>query len=86
MDPKSADFDKLRYIFWRYLSWQQRLEVLVRAKALPDTADEPVPQTMERKALEQAAASPGKLHDIWDAVMQLVPPEKRQDNPFKSNL
>jgi predicted phosphodiesterase len=86
MDAKSADFDKLRYIFWRYLNWKQRLEVLVKAKALPDTADEPIPQTMERKALEQAAASPGKLHDIWDAVMQLVPPDKRQDNPFSSNL
>jgi hypothetical protein len=83
MDAKSADFDKLRYMFWRYLNWQQRLEVLVRAKALPNTAEEPIPQTMERKALEQAAGSPGKLHDIWDGVMQLVPADKRQDNPFE---
>ena len=69
-------------LFWRYLDWRQRLKVLVDVDALPKTADQPVPQTLERVALDTAAKSASKLHDLWDAIMPLVPEEKRGANPF----
>jgi hypothetical protein len=85
MTTETAGFDRLRYLFWRYLDWQQRLKVLVEVDALPRTADQPIPQTLERVALENAAKSAGKLHEIWDVMMPLIPEDKRATNPFKSN-
>jgi hypothetical protein len=85
MSTNNAGFDRLRYLFWRYLDWRQRLQVLVQVDALPQTSDRPVPQTLERVALETAAKNPKKLYDLWEAVMQLVPEEKRSPNPFQSN-
>ena len=72
---------RLKFLFWRYLDWRQRLKVLVAADALPASADRPVPQTMERLAL-QTAREQGKLAAIWDAMMDHVPSSKRQENPF----
>jgi hypothetical protein len=85
MNTDSAGFDRLRYLFWRYLDWQQRLKVLVDVDALPKTADQPVPQTLERVALETAASNVRKLHALWEAIMPLIPEEKRATNPFKFN-
>jgi hypothetical protein len=82
MHNQTAGFDRLRYLFWRYLDWRQRLKVLVDVDALPKTADQPVPQTLERVALATAAKNAGKLHDLWEAIMPLVPEEKRGNNPF----
>lgn len=81
MADDDAAFDRLRYLFWRHLGWRQRLKVLVEIDALPKTADQPVPQTLERVALEDARAS-GKLHKLWEALMPLVPDDKREANPF----
>jgi len=77
-----ADFGRLRYLFWRYLDWQQRLKVLVLVDALPKTADQPLPQTLERVALDSAAKNREKLHKLWDEIMPLIPEEKRGTNPF----
>jgi Calcineurin-like phosphoesterase/GTPase-associated adaptor domain len=85
MNTDTSGFDRLRYLFWRYLDWQQRLKVLVDVDALPKTAAQPIPQTLERVALETAARNAGKLHDLWEAVMPLIPADKRASNPFKSN-
>ncbi|HUN84788.1 MAG TPA: metallophosphoesterase [Terracidiphilus sp.] len=79
-----SGFDRLRYLFWRYLDWRQRLQVLVQVDALPKTADEPLPQTMERIALETAAKDSTKLFELWEAVMPLIPEPKRGPNPFVS--
>lgn len=76
-----AALAKLKFLFWRYLDWQQRLKVLVQADALPPSADRPVPQTLERLALENARQQ-GKLAAIWDAMMAYVPDTKKQVNPF----
>jgi len=84
MDNESAGFDRLRYLFWRYLDWRQRLQVLVEVDALPKTSDRPVPQTLERVALENAAKNGAKLHDLWEGIMRLIPEEKRGTNPFQS--
>lgn len=84
MQAHSAGFDRLRYLFWRYLDWRQRLKVLVDIDALPETADQPLPQTLERIALDKAAKNPAKLHDLWEAIMPIVPEEKRSTNPYHS--
>ena len=80
MDDEAA-VARLRFLFWRYLDWQQRLKVLVEADALPSSANQPVPQTMERLALQNAREQ-GTLAPIWDAMMDYVPQSKRQENPF----
>lgn len=74
-------FERLRYFFWRYLDWRQRLNVLVQIDILPDTPDSPVPQTMERIALN-TARNQKKLSNLWTAMMEYVPEEKREKNPF----
>jgi hypothetical protein len=81
MDNEEEHFARLRFYFWRYLDWRQRLRVLVQADVLPNTADRPVPQMMERLALS-TARSQGKLAVIWDSVMTFVPDGKREANPF----
>jgi hypothetical protein len=82
MVKDSAGFDRLRYLFWRHLDWRQRLKVLVDVNALPETADQPLPQILERVALETAAKDVATLHRLWEAVMPLIPAEKRDTNPF----
>ena len=77
MDDEAA-VAKLKFLFWRYLDWQERLKVLVEADALPSSANQPVPQTMERLALQNARQQ-GKLAAIWDAMMDYVPQSRRQE-------
>jgi hypothetical protein len=81
IDSEDERFARLRYFFWRYLDWRQRLSVLSGLDILPRTADRPVPQTMERVALETARTQK-KLAPLWDAVMQRVPASDREQNPF----
>lgn len=76
-----AAVSRLKLLFWRHLTWQQRLTVLVRANVLPVTADKRIPQTLEQVALEQARAS-NRLGAVWDAMMEYVPPDERETNPF----
>ena len=75
---------KLRFLFWRYLDWQQRLKVLVQVDVLPATAGHPIPQTMEKMAIEMAKQK-GRLADLWDAMAPYLPEGKRTPNPFKSS-
>ena len=74
---------KLKYLFWRYLDWRQRLDVLVKADVLPSSAVQPVPQTMERLALERAQQQ-DKLSEVWDAIMVHIQEDKRSPNPFNT--
>lgn len=85
MNSKHADegLAKLKLLFWRHLDWRQRLTVLVRVDILPPTADKPVSQSLEELAIERARAD-GKLGVLWDAMMALLPEDKRQANPFIS--
>ncbi len=80
MEHSEEDLAQLRFLFWRHLNWQQRLKVLVAADVLPASADKPVPQTLERLAIETAKAH-GKLAVLWDAMTPLLPEDKRQPNP-----
>ncbi len=85
MVSETAEFARLRYLFWQYLDWQQRLKVLVDADVLPRTALQPVPQTLERLALDKASRNRETLRALWEAVMPLVPQDKRTSNPFQSS-
>ncbi len=80
-DAESAQFARLRYFFWRFLNWKERIRVLAELNIFPSGLNQPIPQTMERLALD-SARSQGKLHDLWAAVMLFVPEEKREPNPF----
>jgi GTPase-associated adaptor domain/Calcineurin-like phosphoesterase len=82
MASKNTQYARLRYFFWKYLDWQQRLEILVELRILPTGSNQPVPQTMERLALE-AAYRDNKLAQLWTAVMKHVPADKRESNPFE---
>lgn len=82
MQAVSAEaFAHLSYFFWRYLGWQDRLTILVQADVLPRGSDAPLPQTVEHLALERARTE-GKLGQLWELMMPLVPAERREPNPF----
>jgi predicted phosphodiesterase len=78
-----VDFARLRYMFWRHLDWGQRMQTLVRVDALPDIPTSPLPQAVERIALNQARER-GRLAELWDVVMNFVPEAKREANPFRA--
>jgi hypothetical protein len=74
-------FARLRYFFWGFLDWQDRLTILANLKVLPKVPEKQIPQTMERIALD-VARERKKLARLWEAVMEIVPPDKREANPF----
>jgi len=82
LSDRDERFDRLRLLFWRYLNWRDRLSTLVTLDLLPSTPDRPLPQTLEKTALNQAR-SDRKLARLWDEVMQYVPVGEREANPFK---
>jgi predicted phosphodiesterase len=84
VQPSDDDIEQLQFLFWRHLDWRQRLTVLVQADVLPASAEKPVPQTLERLAIDTAREQ-GKLEAVWDAMLPLLPEEKRQPNPFKAS-
>jgi len=73
---------RLRYIFWHRLEWQARIRALVNADVLPPMPEAPLPQTIEEEALRQAEAG-GKLHDVWESIMALLPEADREPSPFR---
>jgi predicted phosphodiesterase len=75
-------FMRLGYFFWRYLSWQEQLRVLVESNLLPATPKAPTLQTIAHLALDGAKGDKGKLNALWDKIMMFVPPVKREPNPF----
>jgi predicted phosphodiesterase len=79
---ETADFGRLKHFFWHYLTWDQRIGVLVRAGVLPTSAENRLPQTIELDALLRARDA-GKLESVWDDIMSFVATEKKKPNPFK---
>jgi hypothetical protein len=82
LPDETASFGRLKHFFWHYLSWDQRISVLVRASILPESTENRLPQTIELEALLRAKEA-GKLASVWDDVMSFVPSEKKKPNPFK---
>lgn len=76
-------FARTNYFFWRYLTWQQQLRVLVEIDLLPTMSEAPSLLTLVRMALERAKTD-GKLAALWDRMMTFVPEEKRETNPFNT--
>ena len=74
-------FARLRYLFWKHLNWRERLTVLADLDVLPSNLTQPIPQIMERLALENAR-NEGKLKALWDAIMVNIPEDQRETNPF----
>lgn len=71
----------LRHLFWRYLDWRTRMNVLVHIGNLPIAPEAPLPQHVEAAALAQAE-SQNQLRELWTLLMEHVPQEARADNPF----
>ncbi len=83
MSQDNNDFVRLRYLFWKHLGWSERVKILVELDLLPTNLNQPIPQTMERLALENASKEGNqKLKELWDAIMALIPEEQREVNPF----
>jgi len=81
MRDTERDFEQLKYFFWTYLEWQERVKVLASLDVLPGTITQPQPQTLEHLAL-RAAQQKGKLRELWDMTMASVPPEDQAPNPY----
>jgi len=79
----TADFGQLKHLFWHYLTWEQRIIVLVRAGVLPQSTKTRLPQTIELEFLLRAKEN-GKLPQVWDDIVSFFPPEKQKKNPFKN--
>jgi hypothetical protein len=84
MEDRERDFERLKYFFWTYLDWQERLKALARLDVLPKTTTQPMPQTLEHLAL-QAARNKGQMKELWDMTMAFVPPEEQLPNPYNQN-
>lgn len=81
MENNNHDFERLKYYFWTYLGWQDRVKVLASLDVLPKTITQPQPQTLEHLALT-AARQKGKLRELWEMTMAFVPPDDQAPNPF----
>lgn len=83
MNQDNNSFIRLRYLFWKHLDLSERLKVLVELNILPPNLNQPLPQTMERLALENAnKEGTFKLKELWVAIMARVPEDQREANPF----
>ncbi len=81
IENSSPEFARLRYFFWKYLDWSARMKVLVQFDILPATKIQSLPQTIESVALGELAKR-GLLSDAWEMIMNFVPEDKREANPF----
>jgi len=81
---EDANFELLKHFFWRYLRWDQRIIILVRAAVIGATKNR-LPQTIEHNALLRAKEA-GKLVSVWDDIMFFIPQEKRMPNPFEKEV
>ena len=82
MDDKDHDFERLKYFFWTYLDWRDRLKVLVGMDCLPKATSQPIPQTLEYLAL-RTVRQKGRLEELWDLTMASVPADQQLLNPYK---
>jgi len=84
MEDPERDFERLKYFFWTYLDWQERLKALASLDVLPKTTTQPMPQTLEHLAL-QAARRKGRMKELWDMTMAFVPLDEQLPNPYKKS-
>ena len=80
-----VNFARLQFYFWRFLDWRQRLTVLAENKLLPGSLERPIPQTMERLALESARSSRtwGTLGSDYEICTYRGP---RSQSIFRQNI
>jgi calcineurin-like phosphoesterase family protein len=76
-DPR---FTRLEFLFWKKIQRDERSQILVDLKILPETENEII-QTWMRHGLHLARKKE-MLHDLWEKVMSCLPPEEQEGNPF----
>jgi hypothetical protein len=79
--PDPDAFEKLRFLFWRYLNRQERLNILIELGLLTEAARARLPSAIERQAFEDAFQL-NRLEALWDRTMPSVPEAERGSNPF----
>ena len=81
MEEHDPDFEQLKYFFWTYLDWQERLKVLASLDCLPKAISQPMPQALEHLAL-RIARQKDRLEKLWDLTMASVPANHQLPNPY----
>lgn len=75
------DYERLRFLFWNYVSKAERVEILIQLGLLTEHARKRLPSGFERMAFDAAGDQDG-LHALWEATMPHVPESERDTNPF----
>lgn len=76
-------FKRLQYYFWRYPKGVDRLAMFVDLSLVQSASGfDDIPQDIEMQLLHRAKEEK-KLKALWDKVMEIVPTEQRQENPFE---
>ena len=78
-------FEELRLLFWQRLTQSERVEILIGLGLLTEAARTRLPNSIERKAFEDASQT-GKLGQLWDKTMAALPASDRRDNPFGADV
>ena len=86
--PEEVDdvesFAQLRFLFWRYLSRDQRVDALISVGLVTERSRHRLPSFMEQEAFAEAGDDPTLLASLWDLTMPHVPPDQCSPNPFKA--
>jgi 3',5'-cyclic AMP phosphodiesterase CpdA len=80
----AENFAKLRFLFWRYLSREQRVDSLIALGLLTERARHRLPSFMEQEAFADAGDDTSLLSALWDRTIPHVPEDQRSPNPFKA--
>ncbi len=80
----AENFAKLRFLFWRYLTREQRVDALIALGLLTERARHRVPSFMEQEAFSDAGDDPTLLSALWERTLPNVPEDQRSPNPFKA--
>ncbi len=80
----TESFAELRFLFWRYLSRDQRIDALIKVQLLTERARARLPSFMEQEAFDEAADDTSIISELWELTMLHVPGEHRRANPFKA--
>ncbi len=80
-DPR---FARLEFLFWKKIQRDERSQILVDLKILPEIENEII-RTWMRQGLH-LARNKEMLHVLWEKVMTYLPPKDREENPFLKTI
>jgi hypothetical protein len=81
---EAVPFERLKYYFWHYLDRETRRAVLIELGIMPVATTHELPMNVELFLLQNVQRE-GKLRALWDAVMEHMPADRREPNPFANS-